>query len=226
MQTSESLLRTWDLMLFQISMKATSDIFKADSVWNSMDIYSGNNRTQTHRNIYFLRYFSLTTCLPSRQWEKLSWTQLYFPSSSEMGEKKRGWKKGTSEKRKWLWLSKGLSTSLKVSFRVFEGTEGVGGRGLLLLALSLPPSLKMNPIEWERWGDRETARNKALTSLKQMPFCMTTNTYLGEKTAGNLREDPKMPSPFSSHTPNTQCSFTCRTLRATPPLLARIRSNR
>lgn len=31
-QTSESLLRTQDLMLFQISMKATGNIFKAGSV--------------------------------------------------------------------------------------------------------------------------------------------------------------------------------------------------
>lgn len=107
----------------------------------------------------------------------------------EEGGKRELWRK-----EKWLWLSKGLGTSLKVSFRVFEGTEEGGGGPLL--ALSLPPSLKMNPIEWERWSYTETARNKALTGLKQTPFCMTTNTSLGELTAGNLREDPKMPSPL------------------------------
>lgn len=152
MQTSESLLRTWDLMLFQISMKATGDIFKADSVWNSMDIYSGNNRTQTHRNIYFLRYFSLTTCLPSRQWEKLSWTQLYFPSSSEMVEKKRGWKRERWRKENGCGYQKDSAHLLRFLSEFLKALREWGGRGLLLLALSLPPSLKMNPIEWERWG--------------------------------------------------------------------------
>lgn len=106
----------------------------------------------------------------------------------EEGEKRELWRK-----EKWLWLSKGLGTSLKVSFRVFEGTEG--GRGGGSLSCVTPPSLKMNPIEWERWSDTETTRNKALTGLKQTPFCMTTNTSLGELTAGNLRGDQKMPSP-------------------------------
>lgn len=51
------------------------------------------------------------------------------------------------------------------------------------MALSLPPSLKMNPIEWERWSDAETARKKAVTGLKQPPFNVTTNPFLGKLTA-------------------------------------------
>lgn len=120
------------------------------------------------------------------------------------GGKGEGKKGNFGEKEKWLWLSKGLGTSLKVSFRVFEGAEEGRGGGPLL-ALSLPPSLKMNPIEWERWSDAETARNKALTGPKQTPFCVTTNTYLGELTAGNSKRGgpPKMPSRLHPATPPT-----------------------
>lgn len=133
------------------------------------------------------------------------------------GEKRELWRK-----EKWLWLSKGLSTSLKVSFRVFEGAEGGGS----LLALSLPPSLKMNPIEWERWSDAETARNKALTGLKKPPFCMTTNTCLDELTACNTRGTPKCPLFSAAPTHCVNASFTCGTLRAAPPPLAGVRSHR
>lgn len=151
--------------------------------------------------------------------------KLNAASSSKMGGGREGdeeeGKRELWRKEKWLWLSKGLSTSLKVSFRVFEGTKG--GRGAPLLAVSLLPSLKMNPIEWERWSDAETARNKALTGLKQTPFCMTTNTSLGELTAGNLRRDQKMPSLASNPTSCVNVSITCRTLRAAFPTLAGIR---
>lgn len=94
------------------------------------------------------------------------------------------------------------------------------------MALSLSPSLKMNPIEWERWSDAKTAENKALTGLKQLPYCMTTNTSLAEQTAGNIRGSPKCPvfSTAPSHFPNA--IFTCHALRATPPPLAGVGSQR
>lgn len=100
--------------------------------------------------------------------------------------------------------------------------------GSALLALSLPPSLKMNPIEWERWSDAEAARNKALTGPKQAPFCMTTNTSLGVLTAGILRGVGGPRNALSSPPPLPYCidaSFTCRTLSATPPPLARVGSH-
>lgn len=85
----------------------------------------------------------------------------------------------------------------------------------------------MNPIEWERWSDAETVRNKALTGLKQTPFCMTTNTSLGELTACNSRGGPQnAPSSPSAPTHHVNASFTCRTLRTAPPPLAGVRSNR
>lgn len=83
----------------------------------------------------------------------------------------------------------------------------------------------MNPIEWERWSDAETARNKALTGLKQPPFCMTTNTSLGELTAGNTRGTPKCPLFSTAPTHCVNASFTCRALRATPPPLAGVGSH-
>lgn len=84
----------------------------------------------------------------------------------------------------------------------------------------------MNPIEWERWSDAKTAKNKALTGLKQLPYCMTTNTSLAELTAGNIRGTPKCPlfSAAPSHFVNA--SFTCHTLRTIPPPLAGVRSQR
>lgn len=91
------------------------------------------------------------------------------------GEEETLWRK-----IKWLWLSKGVGASLKVSFTVFEGTGGFS-------ALSLLPSLKMNPIVPERWRDRqrvrERGRERSLTCLKQVPFCMTTNKTLDVLTA-------------------------------------------
>ena len=87
----------------------------------------------------------------------------------------------------------------------------------------------MNPIEWERWSDAETARNKALTGLKQTPFCVTTNTYLGELTAGNSKGgDPRNALSSSPRNPThrADASFTCRALRAAPPPLAGVGSHR
>lgn len=94
-------------------------------------------------------------------------------------------KKGTLEKRKnGCGYQKDSAHLLRFLSQYLKALrEGEGA----LLALSLPPSLKMNPIEWERWSDAEAARNKAVTGLKQAPFCMTTNTSLGVLTAGILR---------------------------------------
>lgn len=191
------------------------------------DIYSWNNRTQTHRNIYFLRYFSLTTCLPSRQWEKLSWTQLYFPSSSEKGGGGRGGEEGEGkgnfgEKKNGCGYQKDSAHLLRF---LSEYLKALREGGSSLLALSLPPSLKMNPIEWERWSDAETARNKALTGLKKPPFCMTTNTSLDELTARNTRGTPKCPLFSAAPTHRVKASITCGTLRAAPPPLAGVGSH-
>lgn len=106
---------------------------------------------------------------------------------------KRGEKGNFGEKKNGCGYQKDSAHLLRFLSEYLKALRKGGGP---LLALSLPPSLKMNPIEWERWSYTETARNKALTGLKQTPFCMTTNTSLGELTAGNLREDPKMPSPL------------------------------
>lgn len=57
----------------------------------------------------------------------------------EEGEKRELWRK-----EKWLWLSKGLGTSLKVSFRVFEGTEGRWWWGGSLSSVT-PPIIKNEP---------------------------------------------------------------------------------
>lgn len=107
---------------------------------------------------------------------------------------KRGKKGNFGEKKNGCGYQKDSAHLLRFLSEYLKALRGGGGGGALL-ALSLLPSLKMNPIEWERWSYAETARNKALTVLKQTPFCMTTNTSLGALTAGNLRGDPKMPSP-------------------------------
>lgn len=57
------------------------------------------------------------------------------------GEGKKG---NFGEKEKWLWLSKGLGTSLKVSFRVFEGAEEGRGGGASLSSVT-PPIIKNEP---------------------------------------------------------------------------------
>lgn len=114
------------------------------------------------------------------------------------GGKERG-KKGTLEKKKnGCGYQKDSAHLLRFLSEYLKALRKGGGGGPLL-ALSLPPSLKMNPIEWERWSDAETARNKALTGPKQTPFCVTTNTYLGELTAGNSKRGgpPKCPLVFT-----------------------------
>lgn len=181
-QTSE-ILRRWDLMLFQLSMKATSDTFKADFVWISWWIFIAETIV---RNIYFFGLF-FSECLPSCQWENLSWTQLYFPSSSEMGEGRVGGKKGNFvEKKNGCGYQKDSAHLLRVLSKFLKAQR----KGGFSHSSVTPPSLKLNPIEWEKWSDAETVRNKALTGLKQTPFCMTTNTSLGVLTVGNLRGGP------------------------------------
>lgn len=148
------------------------------------------------------------------------------PAALRWGEvervKKRREKGNFGEKKNGFGYQKDSAHLLRFLSEYLKALRG----GAPLLALSLLPSLKMNPIEWERWSDAETARNKALTGLKQTPFCMTTNTSLGEMTAGNLRRDQKMPSLASNPTNCVNASFTCRTLCAAPPTLAGIRSHR
>lgn len=145
-------------MQFEISMKAVCSKLALNL---SIDIYSQNNRAQTHRNIYFLRAFfpddylftktsvrkvKLNTVLFSRQlWEKRT------KRGGEERKKRERWRK-----EKWLWLSKGLGSSFKVSFRPFEGSEG--GRGLLSwLSHPHPPPIIKNEPHWvggmERHGD-------------------------------------------------------------------------
>lgn len=48
-----------------------------------------------------------------------------------MGETREGKKRELCQKEKWLWLSIGLSTSLKSSFKDSEGTQGGGILSLL-----------------------------------------------------------------------------------------------
>lgn len=142
--------------------------------------------------------------------------QLWERGRKRRAEKRELWRKenGCGYQKDSAHLLRFLSEYLKA---LREGGP--------LLALSLPPSLKMNPIEWERWSDAETARNKALTGLKQPPLCMTTNASLAELTAGNIRGTPKCPlfSITPSHCVNA--TFTCCTLRTTPPPLAGVGSH-
>ena len=67
---------------------------------------------------------------------------IFSPAALRKGGKERGKKGNFGEKEKWLWLSKGLGTSLKVSFRVFEGTEEGGGASLSSVT---PPIIKNEP---------------------------------------------------------------------------------
>lgn len=164
-------------------------------------IYSRNNRTQTHRNIYFFWRYFLPDCLftkSSVRKVKLN-AAIFSPAALRTGGGKERGKKGTLEKKKnGCGYQKDSAHLLRFLSEYLKALRKGGGGGPLL-ALSLPPSLKMNPIEWERWSDAETARNKALTGPKQTPFCVTTNTYLGELTAGNSKRGgpPKCPLVFT-----------------------------
>lgn len=151
-----------------------------------MDIYSRNNRTQTVRNIYFFGLF-FSECLPSHQWENLSWTQLYFPSSSEMGEGREGKKGNFVRKKNGYGYQKDSAHLLRVLSKFLKAQrEGGFSRSSVT-----PPSLKLNPIEWEMEWCRDCEEQ---SSDGPEADCMTTNTSLGVLTVGNLREDPKMPS--------------------------------
>lgn len=91
-----------------------------------------------------------------------------------------------------------------------------------------PPIIKNDPHRvGGRRSDAEAARNKAVTGLKQKPFCMTTSTSLGELTAGNTRgrRNARLHPPHHHH-PRAGASFTCATLRTTPPPLAGVGSHR
>jgi len=68
--------------------------------------------------------------------------------------------------------------------------------------------------------------NKALTGLKRPPFCMTTNKSLSELTAGSTGGSPKCPVFYAAVAHCANASFTCCTLRTTPPPLAGVRSHR
>lgn len=152
MWTSESLLRTWDL-LFQISMKATSDIFKVAFVWISWWIFIAETIEHKQSGIYiFLGYF-FSECLPSFQWENLSWTQLYFPSSSEMGGKQeRGEKKkGTlSKKKNGCGYQKDSAHLLRVLSKIVKAHREGGG---VLSLLCHSPIIKTEPY-WVRETER------------------------------------------------------------------------
>lgn len=169
MQTSESLLRTRDLLLFQISMKATSDIFKADFVWISWSIFIAETIGHKQSGIYIFFGLFFSECLPSHQWENLSWTQLYFPSSSEMGEGREGKKGNFVRKKNGYGYQKDSAHLLRVLSKFLKAQrEGGFSRSSVT-----PPSLKLNPIEWEKWSDAETVRNKALTAPKQTAWQQT-----------------------------------------------------
>lgn len=169
----------------------------------------------------------MTTCLPRRQWEKWSWTLFYFPGSSEKRGQREGEKRGrkgnVGEKKNGCGYQKDLAHLLRFLLERLKAVREGGGSSLGSVTPHPLQSLKMNPIEWEGWSDTGTARNKALTGLKRPPFCATTNTSLSELTAGGTEGSSECPlfSAAAAHSVNV--SFTCRTLRTTPPLLAGVR---
>lgn len=137
--------------------------------------------------------------------------------------KRRAGKKTTLEKKneKWLWLSKELGTSLKGFFQSVWRRLREGGP---LLALSLLPSLNMNPIEQKRWSDG----NKALTGLS---CCLSAGTQTclwlswQQATQEGPPKTPPPPTLLFTSTHSVNASFTCCTLGTTSPPLAAIRGH-
>lgn len=150
MWTSESLLRTWDL-LFQISMKATSDIFKVAFVWISWWIFIAKTIEHKQSGIYiFLGYFFfwMFTKFSVRKL-KLN-TAMFSQQFWDGGKQERGGEKGTlSKKKNGCGYQKDSAHLLRVLSKIVKAHR----EGGVLSLLCHSPIIKTEPY-WVRETER------------------------------------------------------------------------